>query len=102
MSRWACLSANEPSALEGVFWLHGPSREGASPRLAFSRTHVNAVIAGLPEQGWLDRAGRRESSGGRRAETLCMHPPGDQAGLIGAGVLALQEMLRGRGRAAAA
>ena len=74
MSRWAGLSANELSVLEGVFWLHGPSRDALSQRLAFSRTHVNAVIAGLLEQGWLERAGQRESSGGRRAETLCMHP----------------------------
>jgi glucokinase-like ROK family protein len=74
MSRWASLSANELSVLEGVFWLHGPSRDALSQRLAFSRTHVNAVIAGLLEQGWLDRSGQRESSGGRRAETLCLHP----------------------------
>ena len=74
MSRWAGLSTNELSVLEGVFWLHGPSRDALSHRLAFSRTHVNAVIAGMLEEGWLDRAGQRESSGGRRAETLCLHP----------------------------
>jgi len=74
MSRWAGLSANELNVLEGVFWLHGPSREALSRRLSFSRTHVNAVIAGMLEEGWLDRAGQRESSGGRRAETLCLHP----------------------------
>jgi len=74
MSRWAGLSANELNVLEGVFWLHGPSREALSRRLPFSRTHVNAVIAGMLEEGWLDRAGQRESSGGRRAETLCLHP----------------------------
>jgi glucokinase-like ROK family protein len=74
MSRWAQLSANELSALEGVFWLHGPSRDALSQRLSFSRTHANAVVAGLLDQGWLDRAGQRESSGGRRAETLCLHP----------------------------
>jgi glucokinase-like ROK family protein len=31
------------------------------------------VIAGMLEAGWLDRSGQRESSGGRRAETLCLH-----------------------------
>ena len=73
MTRWAQLSDNELSVLEGVFWLHGPSRDALSQRLAFSRTHANAVIAGLVEQGWLDKSGQRESSGGRRAETLCLH-----------------------------
>ena len=74
MNRWAGLNAIELNVLEGVFWLHGPSRDALSHRLAFSRTHVNAVIAGMLEQGWLDRSGQRESSGGRRAETLCLHP----------------------------
>lgn len=73
MSRWAQLSTNELSVLEGVFWLHGPSRDALSQRLAFSRTHANSVIAGMLEAGWLDRSGQRESSGGRRAETLCLH-----------------------------
>ena len=73
MSRWAQLSTNELSVLEGVFWLHGPSRDALSQRLAFSRTHANSVIAGMLDAGWLDRAGQRESSGGRRAETLCLH-----------------------------
>jgi glucokinase-like ROK family protein len=74
MSRWTDLSTNELSVLEGVFWLHGPSREALSQRLAFSRTHANSVIAGMLEAGWLERSGQRESSGGRRAETLCLHP----------------------------
>jgi len=34
MSRWARLSTNELSMLEGVFWRHGPAREAASQRLA--------------------------------------------------------------------
>jgi glucokinase-like ROK family protein len=74
MRPWAQLSTNELSVLEGVFWLHGPSRDVLSQRLALSRTHANAVVAGMLEQGWLDRGGQRESSGGRRAETLCLHP----------------------------
>jgi len=73
MSHWARLTTNELSVLEGVFWLHGPSREALSQHLSLSRTHANAVIAGMLEAGWLDRAGQRESSGGRRAETLCLH-----------------------------
>jgi glucokinase-like ROK family protein len=74
MSRWARLSANELSALEAVFWLHGPSRDALSRRLAFSRTHANAVVAGLIDERWLEKSGERESSGGRRAETLRLHP----------------------------
>jgi glucokinase-like ROK family protein len=73
MSRWAQLSDNELSVLEGVFWLHGPSREALSSRLNFSKTRANAVVAGLIEQGWLDEVGQRASSGGRRAETLQLH-----------------------------
>ena len=73
MSRWAQLSANELSVLEGVFWSHGPSREALSSRLSFSKTRANAVVAGLIEQGWLDEVGQRASSGGRRAETLQLH-----------------------------
>jgi glucokinase-like ROK family protein len=74
MHRWAQLSANELGALEAVFWLHGPSRDALSQRLAFSRTHANTLVAGLVDAGWLDRSGQRESSGGRRAETLRLHP----------------------------
>ena len=73
MSRWAQLSANELSVLEGVFWSHGPSREALSSHLDFSKTRVNAVVAGLIEQGWLDEVGLLASSGGRRAETLQLH-----------------------------
>jgi glucokinase-like ROK family protein len=73
LSRWAQLSVNELSVLEGVFWLHGPSREALSSRLNFSKTRANAVVAGLIEQGWLDEVGQRASSGGRRAETLQLH-----------------------------
>ncbi len=73
MSRWAQLSANELSVLEGVFWSHGPARDALSSQLQFSRTRANAVVAGLIEQGWLDEVGPRASSGGRRAETLQLH-----------------------------
>jgi len=73
MTRWAQLSANELSVLEGVFWSHGPSRDALSSQLEFSKTRANAVVAGLIEQGWLDEVGLRASSGGRRAETLQLH-----------------------------
>lgn len=74
MSPWEQLSANELNALEGVFWSHGPSRDLLSQRLDHSRTHANAVVAGLLEQGWLEKSGQRASSGGRRAETFRLHP----------------------------
>jgi predicted NBD/HSP70 family sugar kinase len=74
MSPWARLSDNQLSVLESVFWLHGPSRDALSQRLAFSRTHGNSLVAGLLEEGWLEKSGQQESSGGRRAETLCLHP----------------------------
>ena len=73
MSRWAQLSDNEQSVLEGVFWLHGPSREVLSAHLSFSKTRANAVVAGLVDKGWLDAVGLSVSSGGRRAETLQLH-----------------------------
>jgi glucokinase-like ROK family protein len=73
MGRWTQLSDNELSVLEAVFWSHGPSRDVLSQRLALSRTHANNVVAGLLDSGWLDKAGQRESSGGRRAETLGLH-----------------------------
>ena len=73
MSRWGQLSAPEATVLEAVFWAHGPSREGLSAHLNFSKTRANAIVAGLIEQGWLDEIGPRASSGGRRAETLQLH-----------------------------
>jgi len=73
MTRWTQLSAPEASVLEAVFWAHGPSREGLSAQLNFSKTRANAIVAGLIEQGWLDEVGPRASSGGRRAETLQLH-----------------------------
>lgn len=73
MSRWAQLSDNEQGVLEGVFWLHGPSRDVLSSHLSFSKTRANAVVAGLVDKGWLDVVGLGVSSGGRRAETLQLH-----------------------------
>ncbi|MDP9043552.1 MAG: ROK family protein [Pseudomonadota bacterium] len=70
MNRWSELSAHELDTLESVFWLHGPPRDALARRLGRSRTHSNAVVAGLIEQGWLEKSGERESSGGRRAETV--------------------------------
>ncbi|MEK8028221.1 ROK family protein [Pseudaquabacterium rugosum] len=73
MSRRAPLSAAELSALEGVLWSHGPSRDVLASHLNYSRTRANALVAGLIEQGWLDEVGPQASSGGRRAETLQLH-----------------------------
>lgn len=73
MSRWAQLSDNEQSVLEGVFWVHGPSRDVLSSHLSFSKTRANAVVARLVDKGWLDVVGLGVSSGGRRAETLQLH-----------------------------
>jgi len=74
MNRWAQLTANELNVLESIFWHHGPSRDVLAQQLELSRTHSNAVVAGLLEQGWIDKSGMRDSTGGRRAETLCLHP----------------------------
>lgn len=74
MDRWSRLTPHELNVLESVLWLHGPTRDALLPRLSLSRTQANSVVAGLLEQGWLERGGQRESSGGRRAETLCLHP----------------------------
>jgi predicted NBD/HSP70 family sugar kinase len=74
MNRWAQLSSNELNVLDSIFWQHGPSRDVLSQQLELSRTHSNAVVAGLLEQGWIDKSGQRDSTGGRRAETLCLHP----------------------------
>ena len=73
MSPWAQLSANELDVLAGVFWSHGPSREALATHLGCSKTRVNALVAGLLDEGWLDQVGPRASSGGRRAETLQLH-----------------------------
>ncbi len=73
MSPWAQLSANELDVLAGVFWSHGPSRDALAERLGYSKTRVNALVAGLLDEGWLDQVGPRASSGGRRAETLQLH-----------------------------
>ncbi|HEY4079388.1 MAG TPA: ROK family protein [Burkholderiaceae bacterium] len=60
-------------ALESVLWQHGPAREALARQLDLSRTQANNVVAGLLEQGWLDRGTQLASSGGRRAEQLCLH-----------------------------
>src|SRR5690606_11172186 len=51
----------------------GGSRHGMAARLGFSRSKANSLIAGLLDQGLLSEAGQRESTGGRRAEHLCLH-----------------------------
>ena len=62
LSRWAQLSSNELSVLEGLFWSHGRSRDVLASALNFSKTRANAVVAGRTEQSWLDEVGPRASS----------------------------------------
>jgi glucokinase-like ROK family protein len=59
--------------LETAFWSAGGSRHGMAQRLGFSKSKTNGLIAGLVEQGLLEEAGLRPSSGGRRPETLQLH-----------------------------
>jgi predicted dehydrogenase len=47
MSGWAQLSTNDLSVLEGIFWLHGPSREDLSQRLARAE-RVDLVVMVTP------------------------------------------------------
>ena len=89
LSRWAQLPSNELSVLEGVFWLHGPSRDVLSSTLNFSKTRANAVVAGLTEQAWLDEVGPRASSSSSaaratssRCEGLRPRHEGDGEGLL--------------------
>ena len=70
MDRWKGLSPDEMRVLETTVWSAGGSRHGMAIRLGYSRSKANALIAGLVEQGLLAEVGQRESSGGRRAETL--------------------------------
>ena len=79
MDRWKGLSPDEMRVLETTVWSAGGSRHGMATRLGYSRSKANALIAGLVEQGLLAEAGQRESSGGRRAETLQLN--------VGLGVL---------------
>ena len=73
----------------------------------FNPSHV-FVGGGLTRIGPLFLASLRQCVYQRSLALSTRHlevgytPLGDQAGLIGAGVLALQEMLRGRGRVVAA
>ncbi|HET7795485.1 MAG TPA: ROK family protein [Rhizobacter sp.] len=58
------------TVLDSVFWCGGLSRDAVAQRAAFSKTRVNATVAGLLAQGLLEEAGLQASSGGRRPETL--------------------------------
>ena len=70
MARWDHLSPAEISLLQTVFWSAGSSRHVLSGRLDFSKSKVNALVAGLLEQGVLEETGLQNSSGGRRPESL--------------------------------
>ncbi len=73
MAPWGRLTADEMHLLETAFWSAGGSRHGMAQRLGFSKSKTNGLIAGLVEQGLLEEAGLRPSSGGRRPETLQLH-----------------------------
>jgi glucokinase-like ROK family protein len=68
--RWDQLSASEMELLQTVFWSADSSRHMLADRLDCSKSKVNALAAGLIEQGLLVETGLRPSSGGRRPETL--------------------------------
>ncbi len=70
LDNWKSLSPDEMRVLQTAVWSAGGSRHGMATRLGYSRSKANALIAGLIEQGLLAEIGQRESSGGRRAETL--------------------------------
>jgi len=73
LAPWNGLSMPEMQLLQTTFWSAGGSRHGMAARLGFSRSKANSLIAGLLDQGLLSEAGQRESTGGRRAEHLCLH-----------------------------
>ncbi|MGE0496680.1 MAG: ROK family protein [Ramlibacter sp.] len=50
------------------------SRHVLAQRMGCSRSKANARVSGLIDQGLLEEAGLQSSSGGRRPETLCLHP----------------------------
>lgn len=74
MLPWDGLSTDEMQLLNAAFWSAGGSRHGMADRLGYSKSKANALIAGLVEQGLLMEAGLQRSSGGRRPETLQLHP----------------------------
>jgi glucokinase-like ROK family protein len=71
---WDKLSADEIAVLQAIFWSAGASRFSLAQRLAFSKSKANSLVAGLLDQGLLEEAGLRGSTGGRRAESLQICP----------------------------
>ena len=78
---WDTLSADEMALLQTVFWSGGVSRLVVAERLAFSKSKANSLVASLLDTGLLQEAGLQDSTGGRRAETLHLHP--DMGVLVG-------------------
>jgi glucokinase-like ROK family protein len=68
--RWNELSANEIALLDHVFWSSGISREALAVNSSFSKSRANAAVAGMLEQGVLERTGELVTTGGRPAGTL--------------------------------
>jgi glucokinase-like ROK family protein len=75
LARWDHLSPAEIELLQTVFWSAGSSRHVLSSRLDFSKSKANGLVAALLEQGLLEETGLQASSGGRRAESLCLASP---------------------------
>ncbi|MCM5682343.1 ROK family transcriptional regulator [Schlegelella sp. S2-27] len=70
MIDWNDLAPAELTLLETVFWASGASRHELASRADFSKSKANAAVAGLVERGLIEETGLRDSSGGRRPETL--------------------------------
>jgi predicted NBD/HSP70 family sugar kinase len=73
MNPWSDLSASELAVLDLMFWSPGLSRDTVSTRAAFSKTRANSIVASLLDQGIIEETGPRDSTGGRRAETIRLH-----------------------------
>jgi glucokinase-like ROK family protein len=71
---WNELDAEDRGLLRAVFWAGGLSRHALAQQLGYSRSKANAMASALLEQGLLEETGLQSSSGGRRPETLNIHP----------------------------
>lgn len=74
MTPWNELDAEDRGLLRAVFWAGGLSRHALAQQLGYSRSKANAMASALLEQGLLEETGLQSSSGGRRPETLNIHP----------------------------
>nr|WP_315240843.1 ROK family protein [uncultured Albidiferax sp.] len=68
------LSGDETTLLQTIFWSAGASRLALAERLDFSKSKTNSLVAALLDLGLLTETGLQTSSGGRRPETVQIHP----------------------------